>query len=284
MALSRWSKIWIVATLLSLLVYDTRWLYGVFNLLYQHLAANPIAEVLRYQFWVDYVLTGVIGDGIRLAAVVLALISAYLVWGPRREEFSSVKKNVARGILFEGIYFLTLLPLSIIGFIRGSAPVLMVAFIIQILMVSPVLIVLSRKVSSYTEVAKANVLRWSCIVAITYLAGIWINNLFRWFSMASSAGLDFILVGITALGFLSTLITLSLSLVFAVTVAYVLLKKEKKKLGIRLCALAMIMVGLHFAFFILYSAISNSLRWVWLNEIWPITLLGLGIGMMKGEI
>ena len=283
--MNRWNKIWIILTLCSLLVYDTRWLYGVFNRLYQGLvSADPVAEVLRYQFWVDYVLTGVIGDGIRLAAVILALISAYLIWGPRREEFSSVKKNVARGVLFEGIYFLTLLPLSIIGFIRGSAPILMVAFIMQILMVSPVLIVLSRKVSSYTEAAKADVIRWSCIAGIVYLAGIWINNVFRWFSMAASTGLEFILSGVTSIGFLSAVITLSLSLIFAVTGAYALLKKEKKKLGIRLFALALIMVGLHFVFFIVYSAITNSLRWVWLNEIWPITLLGLGIGMMKGEI
>ena len=284
MALSRWSKIWIVATLLSLLVYDTRWLYGVFNLLYQHLAANPFAEVLRYQFWVDYVLTGVIGDGIRLAAVVLGLISAYLVWGPRREDFSSVKKNVARGVLFEGIYFLTLLPISIIFVTRDSAPILMIAFIIQILMVSPVLIVLSRKIYGYTEVSKANVIKWLCIAGLVYLAGILINNVFRWFSMAASAGLDFILGGITSLGFLSTVITLSLSLVFAVTGAYALLRKDNKKLSTRLFALALIMVGLHFVIFIVYSAITNSLNFVWLTEIWPVALLGLGIGMLKGEM
>jgi hypothetical protein len=234
---------------------------------------------------VDFVLTGIIGDGIRLIAIILALISAYLVWGHKREMFSSVKENVARGILFEGIYFLTLLPLSIIGFIRGgSAPVLMGAFIIQILMVSPVLIILSRKISSYTEAVKANVIKWSCVAGIVYLAGIWINNVFRWFSMASSAGLSFILVGITSLGFLCTIITLSLSLVFAVAGAYVLLKKDKNKLSVRLFALALIMLGLHFVIFIVYSAITSSLNYVWLTEIWPITLLGLGIGMIRGKV
>ena len=286
MGLSRWSKIWIVITLLSLLLYDTRWLYGVFNRLYQGLvSADPIGEVLRYQFWVDYVLTGVIGDGIRLAAVILALISAYLVWGPRQEDFPNVKKNVARAILFEGIYFLTLLPLSIIGVIRGgSAPVLLIAFIMQILMVSPVLIVLSRKVSGYTEAAKANVIKWSCIAGVVYLAGIWLNNVCRGFSKAASAGLSFLLAGISSLGVLSTVITLALSLVFAVAGAYVLLKKDKNKLSIRLFALALIMLGLHFVIFIVYSAITSSLNFVWLTEIWPITLLGLGIGMIRGKV
>ena len=283
--MNRWNKIWIILTLCSLLVYDTRWLYGVFNLLHQGLiSSDPVAEVLRYQFWVDYVLTGVIGDGIRLVAVILALISAYLVWGPKRKTFSNVKKNVARGVLFEGIYFLTLLPLSIIGVIQGSAPVLMIAFIIQILLVSPVLTVLSRKLWNYTEAANANVVRWICVSGIVYLLGIWINNVFRWFSMVASAGLDFILVGITSLGFLSTVITLSLSLVFAVTGVYALLKKDKKSLSTRLFALALIMAGLHFVIFIVYSAITNSLNFVWLTEIWPITLLGLGIGMLKGEM
>ena len=105
-------------------------------------------------------LTGLLGNGIRLLGVILALLPAYLIWGPKPKPFSSVKKYVAIALLCEGIYFLSLLPLSIIEVIRGIAPILMFGFILRILLVSPVLIILGRKTWRYTESARTSVLNW----------------------------------------------------------------------------------------------------------------------------
>ena len=244
---------------------------------------DPVAFVSRWNFWADYVLSGLIGNSLRIAAVILALSSVYLVWR-QQKPFSSISQKVALAILFEGIYYLAILPITITAILKGTAPVLMSAYIIQIPLVSLFLTLLSHKVWHYDKLTQANMLKWICISSLAYLIGIWFNNIFRWFDMAASAGLSFILTGTTSIGFLSSLITLSLSLILAVAGSYFLLDKKNETFGVRLFGSALVMLGLHFVIFIFYSALNNSLNFVWLTEIWPVTLLGLGMGMLRGKI
>ena len=281
MYFSRWTKVWIVVTLCSVLTYDLYWLYGAlanpYYLSYGDLPENfaPLTIFIA----TDYVLP-VIGAIFRFIGICLALLSAYLVWGPKPKPFSNVKKKTAVALLFEGIYFLLPLPLNILFIIYTGPLPLFIAFILQALLIPPLLIVLCRKVWRYQETAKANVLKWASAAAIGYLIGIWVNNVFRWLSMTEQSGIGFLVSGITALGFLNSIITLSLALIFAVAGFYTLPKKENRRLSTRLLALALIMLGLHFAIFILYSAVTNAWKWVPLTEIWPITFLGLGLTML----
>jgi hypothetical protein len=282
---TRWTKAWIVVTLCALLAYDLYWLLGAlanpYYLSYGDLPENfvPLSTLIA----TDYVLP-VIGNIFRLIGVSLALLSLYLVWGPKANPFSNVKKKTAVALLFEGIYFLSLLPLNILFvFYLGPLP-LFIAFILQALLVSPLLTVLSFKVWHYRKTAEETVLKWAGIAAIGYLIGIWINNVFRWLSMTYIEGVGFLISDVTSLGFLNSIITLSLSLIFAVAGFYTLPKKENKRLSTRLFAIAVIMLGLHFVIFILCSAITNAWKWIPLTEIWPIVLLGLGLNMLRGEI
>jgi hypothetical protein len=50
-----------------------------------------------------------------------------------------------------------------------------------------------------------------------------------------------------------------------------------------LFAFSLITLGLHFAIFIFFSAITNAWSWVPLTEIWPIALLGLGFQLLQKE-
>src|SRR3990170_4348885 len=104
------------------------------------------------------------------------------------------------------MYFISSLPYTIILFILARAPILMLGFILQILLVSPVLIVLSHKIWRYHELSKTNVVRWSGVSAIIYIAGILILNMSNWISMISSVGVGFIQSGINLLGFLNLII------------------------------------------------------------------------------
>jgi cytochrome c biogenesis protein CcdA len=101
------------------------------------------------------------------------------------------------------------------------------------------------------------VLKWVSAASIGYLTGVWVNNVFRWLSMTELSGISFLLTGITSLGFLNSIITLSLSLVLAVAGFYTL-AKENRRLSTRLFALALIMLGLHFVLFTLYTAIADA--------------------------
>lgn len=285
MSFTRWTKVWIVVTLCALLAYILYWLLGAlvnpYFLSYGDLPENfaPLSILIA----TDYVLP-VIGNIFRLIGVSLTLFSLYLVWGPKTNAFSNVKKKIAVALLFEGMFFLLLLPVNVLFALYFGPLPIFIAFILQALLVSPLLTVLSFKVWRYRKTAEETVLKWAGIAAIGYLIGIWIINVFRWLSMTHIEGIGFLISDVTSLGFLNSIITLSLSLIFAVAGFYTLQKKENRRSSTRLIAVALIMLGLHFVIFILYSAITNTWKWVLLTEIWPIVLLGLGLNMLRGEM
>ena len=280
MPLTRWTKVWIVITLCSVLAYNFYWLYNALVNPY-YLSYGDLPEnLLQLLIATDYVLP-IIGNIFRLIGISLALLSLYLVWRPKPTPFSNVKKKTAAALLFEGIYFLSLLPVNIlIIFYLGPLPIF-IAFILQALLVSPLLTVLSFKIWRYRKTAEETVLKWAGVAAIGYLIDIWIINVFRWLSMTELSDVGFVMSESPSLGLLNSVITLSLSLIFAVVGFYTLLKKENRRLSIRLFALALIMLGLHFAIFILLSAITDAWQWILITEIWPIAFLGLGLSVLK---
>ena len=98
--------------------------------------------------------------------------------------------------------------------------------------------------------------------------------------MTETEGIVFILSGTTSLGFLNSVVTLSLSIFFAVVGLYILYWKRNLRLSIKLFALSLTMLGLYYVVFLVYSVIADALKWALLVEIWPITLLGLGLSML----
>jgi hypothetical protein len=278
MILTRWDKFWVTVTLVIFFLYTLYWVNNIWDTIYRRLIVSipPFPSA----FWYYPVLPG-IGDIIRFAGACLALLSVYLIWGPKPKPFLKVKKYVAVAIFFEVLYFLTLLRQNIIStFFSSTFPFInSFAYLVQNLLVL-LLIVLSVKIWLYKESEGSSVLKWAGVAGFAYLLGIWFVNVFKWVSMGSSAGIGFLLSGTTSLGFLNSAITLSLALIFAAAGFVAYLKQKNSKLITRLIALSLIMVGLHFILFILYVAITNSWRFVFLTEFWPIPLLGLGISML----
>jgi hypothetical protein len=279
---TRWTKVWVTITLCSLLVYELYWVYGVFGIIYRTFSLH--LSIGFPSFYLD-TLFGATGDALRVIGVCLSLLAIYLFWGPRSRAFTNVKKYVAVTLLFEAVFWLLASPITIIEFLSGRIySLLPIAYILAIFLVSPLLIVLAIKVWRFQKNDKYQVLKWAGVAAIGYLTGIWIINVFRWFSMAQSAGLGFLFSGTTFLGFLNAVVTLSLALILAVFGFYIGLRRRNGKLAIRLWALALIMLGLFFAIFILYTAVTNSWNYLLITEIWPIPFLGLGVGMLRGKI
>ena len=280
MPLTRWTKVWIVVTLCSVLAYNFYWLYSALVNPY-YLSYGDLPEnLLHLLIATDYVLP-IIGNIFRLIGISLALLSLYLVWRPKPTPFSNVKKKTAAALLFEGIYFLSLLPVNILLiFYLGPLPIF-IAFILQALLVSPLLTVLSFKIWRYRKTAEETVLKWAGVAAIGYVIDIWIINVFRGLSTINIEGIGYLISDGTSLSFLNSIITLSLSLIFAVAGFYTLQKKGNKRLSTRLIAFALIMLGLHFVIFIFYSAIINAWNWILVTEVWPIALLGLGLSVLK---
>jgi len=281
MALTRWNKLWIIVTLCSLLGYVLWWFYSSIRVVQETLIVpSPVGA---WWIWVDPILSGLVGNILRLIAVSLALLSAYVVWKPKSELHSSVKKYIALALLCEALYYFCALPINILILGAGIAPILMLAFTSKILLVSPTLAITSRKIWSHKQSDGKKLLRLISIASTIYLASIWINNILRWVSMTEGAGTGTILSGINLLGFLNPIITLSLSLLFAIAGFYIRLKNGKIKLSTKFFALSLIMIGLHFTLYLLYATTMNMLNSVLLVEIWPIPLMFLGLSLIRGE-
>ena len=289
---SRWNKAWILAAVLSLTMYDLYWVRGTYSWIYVRLLENVPDLLAKYpNFYIDHV-AGTIADTLRLVAVLLLLVAAYLAWGSKKQPFTAVKKYITISILFEAIYWLAILPYNLLSISRERIPLLLyIGFAVQILVAAPLLLILSAKIWRYTQGARSNLIKWSCIAGIGYIFGMWINNIFRWFSMSGIFGLTDprlnvdLLSGTTALGFLNTAITLTSSLAFAIAGSYMLVKRNNHKLALRLIGLAILMFGLYFAFYIVYSWFApGTWAFVMLTEIWPVPLIGLGIGMLRGKV
>ena len=285
-AISRWNKAWILATVVSLMLYDLYWVRGVYTRVYQMLLENLPDITAKYaNFYIDHVAGG-IADTLRLMAVILLFVTAYLSWGPKKRPFSSVKKYVAIAILFEAAYWLAILPFNLWNILRGWSPLfLYVGFAAQIVVAGALLVVLSTKVWRYEGRSRENLVKWICLAVVGYIFGVWANHTLRWISMSGPGGLSDLLSGFTVLGFLNTVITLTLSLSFAAAGSFILIQRANRKLGVRLLGVAILLFGLYFAFYMAYAWFApNAWRFVLLTEIWPVTLAGLGIGFLKGKV
>jgi hypothetical protein len=238
-----------------------------------------------WRFWIDRVLTGLIGNGIRLAGSILALMVLFILWKKEPASFAGVRRKVSAIFLCEAIYWLCVLPISLIElFSLGRAQFVELAFIVQILLAGVLLTYLGVKIWNYEEQNKVGTLKLAGIVAIGYLVGIWCNNVFRWFSMAQATSISFILTGVTGIGFLGSIVPLSISLFFAVKSFHSMFSRSNVEQSIKLAGLSIVFLGINYVIYILYSAMTNSLGFVFLVEFWPITVIGLGAGMLRGKI
>lgn len=285
--INRWNKVWILATAVSWLLFGLYWVQMIYNRIPYLLATDP-NRYLTLQFWTDHV-TGAIIDTLRVVAVILIFVALYLTWGPKKRPFYSVKKYLALAILFEGTYWLAVLPDIVRRLAAGLQPqFLYVGFLFEILSASILLIVLATKVWKYEVGSRKYLIKWGCFAGISYIFAMWIYNMFRWLSMSGLLGeVDPRLAinlfsGITSIGFLNTAITLTLSLVFAISGSYLIVKRNNRKLGSQFAGLAILLFGLHFILYTIYAWFAPN-EWAFvlvLTQIWPMPIIGVGIGLL----
>ena len=100
--------------------------------------------------------------------------------------------------------------------------------------------------------------------------------------MSFQEGIQFLLTGITAFGFLPSIFTLSLSVVFGIAGAIKLAKKGNN--AIRWFGLSAVMLGTHFVIYLVYNAVGGMLDFAILTEVWAVSLLGLGLSIIRQKI
>ena len=160
----------------------------------------------------------------------------------------------------------------------GQYVTLGVAYFLQFLFITPFLVILGVKVYRHKQEG-IDFLKWIGFAFVGYIGALWANSVFRWFDMISIDGLSVFFTGIRAVGSLNAFIVMSLGLVFGVLSVYHLL--NGRKIGVRWAGLALVMVGLHYLIYLVYSYFGGMIDFVLLVEVWAIPLLGLGISIVR---
>ena len=279
-SVARSVKVWIAASLVSLIVYDAYILRGSFAILFGYFANVPqdvgYVRMTGAVFWVGFV-----GLGARFIAVALGLAAVYLLW-VKAKPFLKIKNLVALALFLEGVNFLALVP-SVWFLLRPSfvsSLSLGLGYALQIVFTVPFLWVLAFKVAKYHESSqRPNLLKYGAIAFVGYTAALAVNEVSRWTSMISADTLKFLLQGIRAVGFLNAVVLMPLAVVLAVIGAYRLIQLKEGS-SMKWLGASLAVVGLNYLIYVVYSYFANSVNTLPLVDVWTVPLLGLGIALM----
>jgi hypothetical protein len=281
MSVNRNVKFWILVSLFSLLFFIIRMIPSSVERFYN-------IVFISWDYYYRIVVGGAmyslaaVGIAIRLVGVLTGLIVLALVWNNNRS-FADFKKWIAFSIFLEGLYYLLLIPSPIWLFaLAGTSTVSYtfgVSYLLQIIFTVPFLLVLTIKVlKNNGKQVDFQVLKWGIIAFSGYTASLWANSVFRWFDLIGAEGIGLFFKGTNAVPALNAFFLMSLAVIFAVIATFSITKQKrsaKKWLG-----LSLVMIGLHYSIYTIFSYLVGSLSSIWLYDIWTIPLLGLGLAIL----
>ena len=227
------------------------------------------------------------GLTIRVIGASYALLAALLILKNKTNPKYKIQNKISKALLLEGLYFLSLIPaiyflLSFSALIPEANIYLTLQIVTQILLISPFLILLSRKVKRYSSsVNTFSTLRLTALSCLSYVVALWGIYMFKWIGMIAEAHAigdqNWLQFGVRVFGLQNTLIVLSLSVVFAVVGTLQILRRRGENITVKWWGLSLIFLSTHFLIYMFYVATVGFWDAMLYGEVWTIPLLGLGI-------
>lgn len=243
---------------------------------------------LSISYLMEYV--GFAGLIIRLAAACFAIFAIALILRKNAFFSSKVKNVIAWALLLEGIYFFSFIPaiaylLSVSALPLTSNLCLATALATQIALISPLLILLSRRLKKSSSINPPTTLltRLSGLTCFGYVMALWITYLLKWVEMSALEGLNWLLTWPIEIAFINTLITFSLAMTFAAIGTIKMLKTNNNPMPLQWWGISAILLSIHLIIFIAYCFSFNSAWLAQFGELWIIPLLPAGIYLLIGK-
>lgn len=216
-----------------------------------------------------------IGIYLRFLGGVLAVSSAYQFIKNDNRYISKFSKV----LIFEALYFGLFIPSGINHIVLSFSEFTFAgfnlytgaSFLLQGLIIFPVLFILSRKLKGNKDSVN---LRWIGIASSLYVFGIWIKHAFFWFfalSMTTTTTLY------ETLGMINSILTLLVAGLISLYAVIPLIRKTKK-INSRIIGTSMTIIGIHFAIYFIVSIwVPIYSSFLTLTEFWLVSLLIPGI-------
>lgn len=252
-------------------------------------APTGLLYINTYSLLIGYVTDymAFLGLTIRVIGATYALLTAILLFKNKTNIQLLIQTKISKTIFFEALYFLSLIPsiyllLEISALIPKANIFLVLQISIQILLISPILIVLNQKLKK-NNINSSSTIKLIIISYLSYVIALWGLYMLKWIGMmieASALGeINWLQYGIRIFGLLNTAIILSLAVIFAIIGAFQNKRKNIPK-TIKWCGLSLVFLSLHFVIYVLYLASVGFWNAILFGELWAIPLLGIGIYMI----
>jgi hypothetical protein len=230
--------------------------------------------------------SGFLGLLARVVGASYALLSAFLLLKTETNSFLVIRDKISKALLLEGLYFLSFIPavyflLNFSALPSVSNFLLSTSFSTQILLISPFLISLGIKVRKYEPSSGgSSLLRLAALSSMNYVIAVWVAYTLKWTEMHAVDPYLFSALSIRILGFLNTIVILSLAVVFAVVGALNILRKGGGNNTMRLWGLSSILFSTHIILYVVYCITVGIRRFIPFGELWAIPLIGLGVYLL----
>jgi len=273
-------NVWIFITLISLLGWIISWIpAGIWRIAsYDGTSWFVILQQEGGWLFMLMELSAVAGMMLRFIGVFLGILALkefwpYNVWN-RNKSFFDVRKLVGSALIFECCYYALLLPSGIfmVGFgtfTPSRFSFLGILYLLLVCSTVPFLVVLAIK--AFTFKGGPNGFRAWNLIAVTfvgYVASLWISIIVKSFSVLEE-GFSTIFIGIGGL-----------PLIFAVIAAFFLVKQNFGS-ALKWAGLTLAIVGLCYLIYGISTFVVDMQSFLMLAEIWSVSLLGLGLTLIR---
>ena len=238
---------------------------------------------LSIEYLMEY--SNFFGFLIRVVGASFALLAVLLILKNGTNSFLAVKDKISKALIFEGIYFLSLIPGIYYLLFLTVEPLNTMIFcsaelLVQILLISPFLITLGLKVRKYKP-GGPSLLRLAGLSSMNYVIALWLSYILKWFEVAlEMGGLFWFLTAYSSIGFLDSVVILSLAAAFAVGGFIQILRKGSGDNTMRWWGLSAIFLSIFMIIYVIYCA---SVRIDWMipfGELWVIPIIGIGVYLL----
>ncbi len=225
-------------------------------------------------FWFGSELTGEVGLFLRFFGVCLLLAFAWLLFRHGKVVVSYLK----RAVLFEGIYYLFMIPFILSLYLRPDTNIVNLeaglSYTLQIVFITPAFLILFTKLRKHPT-DKAELFKWGAIAVVGFTFGLWIKH-FMLMLYALPVSFNSLIL---AVGTLNSSLTIIIG-GFVLLVAFLpIIKKQTLNFDNRLAGFGFFLIALHF---IIYIGVAFGSQRYWdfmmLTELWALGFLSLAVG------
>ncbi len=247
-----------------------------YNLYLRFLELVQASDPFWTSFWFASELVGEVGLIVRFAGACFAVVFAWALAGSGKLVWGHLRKAV----LFEGAYYLFILPFIVSLLARPNTSIVNVeaalSYVLQIALVSTTFLALHFKLKT-RQLDLGQVYRWGSVAIVGYVFALWVKHL-----LMNLYALPINLADpVLQVGLLNSAFTLLFGGLVLLLAFLPVIRDGEWRFNSRVAGVGFFLVGLYFLVYVVISVLNKSyLSYLTLTELWAVSFVILGLGLL----